>query len=85
MARLRGQAVRPTGERGDVLAVLPNVGLIVADVSVVHPAASKFLRAAAQTDGAAAEGRDREKRLKYVVADQLRPAGSLGSPPRRYW
>jgi hypothetical protein len=75
MARLRWQAVQPTGERGDILALLPSVGLIVADVSVVHPAASKFVRAAAQTDGAAAAGRDREKRLKYGVGEQIAAGG----------
>jgi hypothetical protein len=75
MARLHGQATQLSAERGDILAVLPNVGLIVADVSVVYPAASRFLRAAVQTDGAAAAVRDRGKRLKYGVGEQMAAGG----------
>jgi hypothetical protein len=74
MARLRGQATRLPAERGDILAVLPNVGLI-ADVSAVHPAGYRLLRAAAQTDGAAAAVRDRENRLMYGVGEQIAAGG----------
>lgn len=70
MSRLRSRDARPTSERGDLLAVLPETGLVVTDVSVVHPAAQTYVRAASQTDGAAAAARDQAKRLKYGVGTQ---------------
>jgi hypothetical protein len=63
-----GQAER--GVTGTFL--LPNVGHIVANVSAVHPAASRFLPAAAQTDAAAA---GREKCLQYGVGEQIAAGG----------
>jgi hypothetical protein len=48
-------------DRGDILAVLPS-GLVVADVSVVHPASTAYSRAAAQNAAAAAASRDAPKR-----------------------
>jgi hypothetical protein len=62
-------------QRGDIVAVLPSVGLIVAGVSAVHSAASRFLRAVSQIDGAAAAGRDREQRLKHRVGEQIAASG----------
>jgi hypothetical protein len=61
MDRLRNAA--PTN-RDDFLALLPS-GLVVADVSVVHPAATSHSRAAARTAGAAAASRDALKRRQY--------------------
>jgi hypothetical protein len=48
MRRLRMQDTRPTGERGDILAMVPAMGLMVADVSVVHPPGAKYAQTAAQ-------------------------------------
>jgi hypothetical protein len=45
-------------ERSDMLLVLPDEGLVVTDVSVVHPAAKSFLQQAAHTAGAAASARE---------------------------
>jgi hypothetical protein len=50
--------------RGDILYVLTNE-LQVGDVSVVHPGAARYRRAAAATPGAAAVQRDAEKRARY--------------------
>jgi hypothetical protein len=50
MDRLRTAAPTNREDRGDIL---PS-GLVVADVSVVHPAATSYSRAAARTAGAAA-------------------------------
>jgi hypothetical protein len=50
--------------RGDILYVLTNE-LQVGDVSVVHPGAERYRRAAAATPGAAAAQRDAEKRARY--------------------
>jgi hypothetical protein len=36
-------------ERSDMLVVLPDEGLVVTDVSVVHPAANSFLQQAAHS------------------------------------
>jgi hypothetical protein len=41
----------------DILAILPS-GLVVADVSVVHPVATSYSHAAARTAGAAVASRD---------------------------
>jgi hypothetical protein len=54
-------------EWGDILALLPDIVLVVANVSVVHPGAASYMRAAAQTDGTAAVSRDTEKWAKYGV------------------
>jgi hypothetical protein len=51
-------------DRGDILTILPS-GLVVADVSIVHPAATSYSRAAARTVGAAAASRDALKRRQY--------------------
>jgi len=48
------------GDRGDILLALPNA-LTVADVSVIHPAARTYMRAAAAATGSAAAVRDRQK------------------------
>jgi hypothetical protein len=53
---------QPTCERGDLLAVLPDTGLVVADASAVHPAAASYRRWASATHGAAAATRDQEER-----------------------
>jgi hypothetical protein len=50
--------------RGDILYVLTNEHQ-VGDVSVVHPGAAPYRRAAAATHGAAAAQRDTEKRAQY--------------------
>ena len=55
--------------RGDILLVLPEDSLCVADVSVIHPAAQTYVTAAAQQDGAAAARRDQDKRTKYNRID----------------
>jgi hypothetical protein len=65
-ARQPGPCIRlPRAEaRGDILYVLTNE-LQVGDVSVVHPGAALYRRAAAATPGAAAAQRDAEKRAQY--------------------
>jgi hypothetical protein len=77
-------------ERGDMLAVLPDKGLVVTDVSVVHPATNSFFRRAAHTAGAAAALSDASKFCKYggggqVVSGSFTPLsiesyGRLGWP-----
>jgi hypothetical protein len=64
MDSLRTAAPTNCEDRGDILAVLPS-GLVVADVSVVHPAATSYSRAAVRTAGAAAASRDALKRRQY--------------------
>jgi hypothetical protein len=54
------QDAAPNGNRGDILVVSLDNGLVVADVSVVHPAATKYVQTAAQIDGAAAAARNNE-------------------------
>jgi hypothetical protein len=49
-----------TWNRGDILVVSLDNGLVVAGVSVVHPAATKYVQTAAQIDGAAAAARNNE-------------------------
>lgn len=54
--------------RGDILLALRNA-LTVADVSVIHPAADTYVRAAARTEGSAAAARDQAKRRSYEMND----------------
>jgi hypothetical protein len=61
MDRLRNAA---PANREDILAVL-HCGLVVADVPVLHPAATSYSRAAARTAGAAASCRDALKQRQY--------------------
>jgi hypothetical protein len=65
MERLRAGTGRASLERGDMLVVLPDEGLVVTDVSVVHPAANSFFQWAAHTAGAAASLQDASKFRKY--------------------
>ena len=55
---------RGDGQRGDALFVL-HEGVLVIDVSVVHPAAETYVQDAANTDGAAAAARGARKVEKY--------------------
>jgi hypothetical protein len=78
-ARLQTKKVEPPAEpadrakvRGDVPFEL-NGSLQVGDVPVIHPVASTFCRAAANTAGAAAAHRGMQKRRQY------RLQGSAGS------
>ena len=50
---------------GDILCVLPSGELRIADVSVIHPVAWTYRRAAARGDGAAAAVRDGHKAAAY--------------------
>jgi hypothetical protein len=77
-----------TEARGDVLFEL-NGTLRVGDVSVIHPGASSFRRAAANSAGAAAALRDEQKRRQYrlqgstgylFVPLTLETYGRLGKP-----
>jgi hypothetical protein len=52
------------GDRGDILLVLQSA-LTVTDISVIHPAARTYVRAAAATAGSAAAVRDQQKRARY--------------------
>jgi hypothetical protein len=54
----------------DILAIFPS-GLVVADVSVAHPAATSYSCAAARTAGAAAASRDALKRRQYHAGGLL--------------
>jgi hypothetical protein len=45
--RVRAGTGRASLERGNMLVVLPDEGLVVTDVSVVHPTANSFLQRAA--------------------------------------
>jgi hypothetical protein len=49
-------------EQGDVLAVMPDSGLVVADISVVHPAAQTYVVREAGKTGAAVSSCEEEKR-----------------------
>jgi hypothetical protein len=81
MERLRAGTGRASLERGDMLVMLPDEGLVVTDVSVVHPAAnSYFHRAAAHTAGAAASLRDASKFYKYGGGGQVAGGSFLPSP-----
>ena len=53
-----------SGARGDALLSLPT-GLIVADISVIHPGAATYVDKACKVAGAAAAVRDAEKIRKY--------------------
>jgi hypothetical protein len=73
--------------RGDILMVLPD-GLTVTDVSVIHPAAASYVRAA-RVEGGAAASRDQVKRAQYSSADpngyafvplSVETFGRLGKP-----
>jgi hypothetical protein len=54
-----------------MLVVLPDQGLVVTDVSVVHPAANSYFDRAAHTAGAAASLRDASKFYKYGGGGQV--------------
>jgi hypothetical protein len=78
--------------RGDILLVLPDA-LTIADISVVHPAASTYVAGAAQTDGSAAAARDQLKRARYQTDDPAAYAftplsvetyGRLGKPAMQF-
>jgi hypothetical protein len=75
MGKLLAADARPSGEWGGILALLPDIVLAVADVSVVHPGAASYMRAAAQTDGTAAVSKDAEKWAKYGVGKQVAASG----------
>jgi hypothetical protein len=61
-----------------MLVVLPDEGLVVTDVSVVHPAANSFFQQTAHTAGAAASLRDASKFRKYGGGGQV--AGGSFTP-----
>jgi hypothetical protein len=74
--------------RGDIQLALPT-GVVVADVSVIHPAAPTYAKTAAVTAGKAAAIRDSEKKRKYLSADpngyqfvplSMESFGRLGEP-----
>jgi hypothetical protein len=67
---LRGRDDRSgnAGDRGDILLAMQSA-LTVADISVVHPAARTYVRAAAATAGSAAALRDRDKKARYERGD----------------
>jgi hypothetical protein len=67
-------APRHLGGRGDILMAL-EAGMTVVDVSVTHPASSTTLAAAAQTDGAAADKRDKRDEAKRRAYNRLEPHG----------
>jgi hypothetical protein len=56
----------PVNARADILVVMPQSNAVHVDVSVTHPAAESFVRAAAATPGAAAAARDRLKMAVYL-------------------
>jgi hypothetical protein len=94
MERLRTGSGRASQERGDMLVVLPEEGLLVTDVSVVHPAANSFVQRAAHQAGAAASARDAAKRRQYssggpVAGGSFTPLsmetyGRLGRPALQF-
>jgi hypothetical protein len=49
-----GCRLRMLGQQGSILAVVPQIGLVVVDVSVVHLRAATHMRAVAQADSAEA-------------------------------
>jgi hypothetical protein len=78
--RREGCRLHMLGHRGNGVMFWqcsPTQVLVVADVSVAHPGAAKYLRAAAQTDGAAVASRVAEKRAKYGVGEQIAAGGFL--------
>jgi hypothetical protein len=78
MEGLRAGTGRASVELGDMLVVLPDEGLVVTDVSAVHPAANSFLQQAAHTAGAAASARDAANSSKYGGGGQV--AGCTFAP-----
>jgi hypothetical protein len=62
-----------------MLVVLPDEGLVVIDVSVVHTANS-FLQQAAHMAGGAASARDAAQSRKYSRGEQVVPSNSLLYP-----
>jgi hypothetical protein len=66
-----GSATAGLEARGDILMAL-ETGLAIVDVPVTHPPDVANRAAAARTDGAAAERRDRERRRAY---SRLEPHG----------
>jgi hypothetical protein len=78
MERLRAGTGRASLERGDMLVVLPDEGLVVTDMSVVHPAANSYFHRASHTAGAAASLRDASKFYKYGGGGQV--AGGSFTP-----
>jgi hypothetical protein len=71
-------------ERGDMLVAQPDEGLVVTDVSVVHPAAKSFLQGTAHMAGAAASMRDAANSRKYGVGGQV-AGGSFAPVPMEYY
>jgi hypothetical protein len=61
-----------------MLVVLPDEGLVVTDVSVVHPATNSFFQQTAHTAGAAASLQDESKFRKYGGGGQV--AGGSFTP-----
>jgi hypothetical protein len=58
MKRIRAGTGSASLKRGDMLVMLPDEGLVVTGVSVVHPAANSFFQRAAHAASAAASLRD---------------------------
>jgi hypothetical protein len=63
--RCERQAQRGVESRGDFTMPMSS-GVVVGDVSIVHPAAASFVAAAATTTGAAARSRDASNRAHYA-------------------
>jgi hypothetical protein len=80
MERLRAGTGCTSLERGDMLVVLPDKGLVVTDVSVVHPAANSYSRQAAHTAGAAAFLRDASKFCRYNDGDPVHTCAPSDRP-----
>jgi hypothetical protein len=78
MERLRAGTGRASLERSDLLVVLPDEGLVVTDVSVVHQAANSFFRWAARTAGAAGAAASLRDASKYGGDGQV--AGGSFTP-----
>jgi hypothetical protein len=76
MERLRAGTGRASLERGDMLVVLPDEGLVVTDVSVVPLPPTVFSTREAHAAGAAASLRDASKFYKYGGGGQV-AGGSL--------
>jgi hypothetical protein len=77
--------------QGDILHVLTNE-VQVGDLSLIHPGAAQYRRAAAATSGAAVGQRDNEKRAQYrqdewdtyrFMALSVENHGRLGTPMMR--
>jgi hypothetical protein len=80
MERLGEGTGRASLECGDMLVALPDEGLVVTGVSVVHPAANSVLQQAAHTAGGAASAPDAENSANPVVAGRLLAAPFLPYP-----